>query len=307
MRFPAWLDVALEGGVLELERALAEYRSLRRGVTGDWRARATRLAELSACAKSRLSKVEAAIERAHRRAKTDGAAQPAEALAQRVEHERAELHEALSELRGKKSALPAQLGWLHELASEESHYARSLIRFRRERAGLTVVLFGLGLAAPWSSWVAASMGGQVHTVLSVEGLEQPAVWVLLLALLGLVAASWARLLDWGWLGVRPPPLLGPSSLAAAVGVNATAAVTSFACLNPMPVLVTLVASAGLGAVLVLSALWRDIFARGADVSEMHSALVPALADAETRNGAELAQGPVRHASPLPLELRHPRL
>lgn len=293
MRLPAWLDVALEGGVLELERALAEYRSLRRSLSGDWRPRASHLAEVSASTRNRFSWVEAALERAHRRAKVDSAAGPAEALAKRVEQERDELQVDLSRFRGKSGGLCQQLAWLHELASEESHFARSLLRFRRERSGMTVVLLGLGLAVPWSTWVVASMGGQVHTIISVEGLEQPAVWVLLLALLGAVAACWARLLDWGWLGVRAPPLLGPTSLGAAVGLNAVAAVTSFASLNPLPVLVTLVLSTALGAGLVLSALWRDIFTRGSDYGEIRSTPLPDPLPLGGEGGRNFAEPPER--------------
>ncbi len=37
MQLAAWLDVALEGGVTELERALFDYRALRRLLEGNWR------------------------------------------------------------------------------------------------------------------------------------------------------------------------------------------------------------------------------------------------------------------------------
>ena len=87
MRLPDWLNVALEGGVLELQRALVHYRALRRHLSGDWRPHAAELAELCAALAEREDAVDDALDRAVRRARHDPAAQAAARLAFEVERD----------------------------------------------------------------------------------------------------------------------------------------------------------------------------------------------------------------------------
>lgn len=256
MRVAAWLDVALEGGVLELERALEEYRTLRRLLGGDWRARAGKVAEVTGDARLRHREVEAALERARRRVRMDSAAAPAAALAARVEQEREALMGVLAKVRGAEAGFPLQLDWLFDAATDEAFFERSQVRFRSERLAWTVLFLGLTPSLPWHAWYTASDGGTVPVTFGIVGLGEAAVWGPLLALLAAVLASWARLLSWTWLGVQPPRFLNAAVVGGVIGLCAAAALVSVMVQTVSPLGATLMVAVAFGMSQVLWAFWR---------------------------------------------------
>lgn len=256
MELAAWLDVALEGGVRELEQARADHRALRKLLTGDWRLRARRVAELAERLRTAHCKVDAAIDRARRRAKADPAAAPGSKLADLVEEERAAVQTLLTQARGEAAELGTQLDWLCAASLEESYFASSRAWFARERNAWTALFISLIALLPLAVWFVASDGGALKVIFSDEGLAEPVVWVSALGLGLALLVSWVRLFHFGWLGVRVPALLQPTVLSVLVGVLSAFAVLSFALKTPAPLAEALGVSMALGVWQVLAALWR---------------------------------------------------
>lgn len=209
MQLAAWLDVALEGGVTELERALADCRALRRLLEGDWRLHARRVERLASDVRERWEAAGRAIDRAQRRAKVDEAAKPGLVLAERVERARADLWRVLAVICPRRGQALVKLDWLCEAAEEESHYANSMLRFRGERVAWTGALMTMVPAVPFSAWWVASDGGRIGTVFSADGLAEPQALILCLVIFALVIVSTLRLSSWSWLGAPRPTLLSP--------------------------------------------------------------------------------------------------
>ncbi|MEW5738048.1 MAG: hypothetical protein AB1938_03925 [Myxococcota bacterium] len=215
MKLPDWLDVVLEGGALELQRALAEYRALRRLLAGDWRLHAGEVADLCHRLQAREHAVHAALERARRRAAQDPAARGALSLANEVEAERQRLFLAL----GSRGTFVARLLDREELARDISWFSVGLRRFRVERrAFLFLGAVGAWLV-PFTSWLIASEGGRVLTVVDFTALGATWLsWLPLAALAGLVSAFALRLPSWSWLGVKPPSISTPALLTLLTAV-----------------------------------------------------------------------------------------
>jgi hypothetical protein len=257
MRLDTWLDVALEGGVTELQRGLGTYRELRTLLEGEWKTRASAVAESTARAKDRCLKVDEALVRAHRRARQDAAATQVEHLALRVEQERDALLCRLAQLHGSEGPVAVQLDWLHSTAREEAFIESSVRRFRSERAAWTSLLLGLGFAVPFAAWHRASLGGHLGTVITLQGLEEPVVWTMLGVVLVAEVACWARAVHWNWLGVRAPSRVAPAALGIWAGAAASTFIASLVTRSPAPFFaVALLTTLG-AAVLVMRALWTS--------------------------------------------------
>lgn len=255
MQLAGWLDVALEGGVTELQRGLGTYQELRALLEGEWRTRAGAVAAASARAKVRCFAVEEALDRAQRRVRQDAAAAPVGQLAQRVEQERDALLARLAVLHGEAAPVASQLDWLHATASEEAWFESSVRRFHVERAGWTSLVLGLFLAIPWSAWQRASWGGRLGTILSLEGLGEPVVWLMTGAALLAVVTCWVRVGHWHWLGLRAPRALTPVVFGLWGGAAGATFFASVITQNPVPFVASALVSTLIGAVLVMRSLW----------------------------------------------------
>src|SRR5512140_481268 len=102
MRLPEWLDVALEGGVTQLQRSFAETTALRRTLRGHWRGRALSLAEQCKGLWLKQEAIDEQLARARRRVRLEPRAKTVLPLVERLEDERALLHEDLERLLGVK-------------------------------------------------------------------------------------------------------------------------------------------------------------------------------------------------------------
>ena len=257
MRVDAWLDVALEGGVTELERGLGTYRELRTLLSGEWKAHASAVAESTARAKARCLEVDEARARAQRRARQDASAAQVEHLALKVEQERDALLTRLATLHGTAAPVAVQLDWLHSTASEEAYVESSLRRFRNERAGWTTLLLGLGFALPFAAWHHASLGGRVGTIITPEGLEEPVVWTMLGVVLLAVVGCWARAVHWDWLRGPSRSRFPPLAFGIWTGAAASTLVVSLVTRSPAPFFAATLVTTLMAALLVMRALWTS--------------------------------------------------
>jgi len=202
MRVPAWLETALEGGAHELQRALVRYRSLRRNLSGDWRSRASRVAEQCAALARDEARVEQALDRALKRARCDPRAGAAAHLAIAVERERRRVVAALTEVCGEGATLAELLAHLEDVARDESYLEGAWRRFAGERTAWTLGLVAVAAALPVTSWWVASYGGVVPVVFHFGGLlELPLAPPIIAALLALCRV---RLGSWSFLGLKLP-------------------------------------------------------------------------------------------------------
>lgn len=206
MNLPGWLDVVLEGGVLQLQRALAGYRTLRRLHAAGWQTRAVEVVDTCQFLQRSEASVTDALERARRRARLEVNAQAVLPLVEEVERERARL---ISELGGGESMV-VLLSRFEETARDVSWFALAFRRFSFERRTLVGAgALSLGLV-PLLSWGNASKWGVVPTLFDFSALaETDGVWALLVVMIAVVFLFWARLSTWGWLGVRSPRLIVP--------------------------------------------------------------------------------------------------
>lgn len=209
MHVPPWLNVALEGGALELQSALAEYRALRRLVAGSWEARAPAVADACARLQRREHVVDESLARARRRIAVEPGATAVLPLVREVEAERARLLAALGEGR----TLMDQLMRLEERARDVSWFNDGLRRFAAERRFfLAVGAVTIGLV-PFTSWLVASSFGRVPTLVNPAAIDDsPLIAAPLLLLAVLVAGFWSRLATWTWVGVRTPSAVVPVGL-----------------------------------------------------------------------------------------------
>jgi hypothetical protein len=257
MRLDRWLDVALEGGVTELQRGLGTYRELRTLLEGEWKTHASAVAESTARAKARCLEVDEALTRARRRVRQDASAAQVENLALRVEQERDALLARLAQLHGTTAPVAVQLDWLHSTASEEAYVESSLRRFRTERAGWTTLLLILSFAIPFAAWHRASLGGHLGTMITLEGLEEPVVWAMLGVVFLAVVACWARAVHWDWLGGHSPSRLQPAAFGIWTGAAASTLVVSLVTRSPAPFFAAALLTTLMAAVLVMRALWTS--------------------------------------------------
>jgi hypothetical protein len=222
---PGWLEVALEGRGLRLQRAFADYRALRRLFEGQWRAQAIDVANRCQALRGAGFTVDEAIERARRRARQDLAAQSALGLVEAVERERDRLFAAATavsaelELQAAPEGLSAMLSLLEPALREEGFLELAWRRFRSERAVLTALVVAAGAAIPIISWLEASFGGQVPTLFALEALTRGSSRQLILLWTVLVLVFRWRLSVWGFLGIQPPTMILPA-VAAALGGSA---------------------------------------------------------------------------------------
>lgn len=265
MQLAAWLDVALEGGVTELERALCDYRALRRLLSGNWRMKARRVEDLAGDVRERWLDVDRALDRARRRARVDDAASAGLELARRVETERSALEAALSGACPPRAPVLVQLDRLCEAAEEEAHYERSMERFRAERVAWTVGMLGLMPAIPFSAWWTASAGGTIGTIFSADGLAEPQCLFLLLALFSLISLSTLRLSSWSWLGVPRPVLLSPLLGSGLLAMTSAALLIAFSVRSVTPFLVTLGVILAFALPATLLTWWRHRDTRASDM------------------------------------------
>lgn len=225
MRLPGWLDVALEGGVLQLQQALADTVALRRALRGPWRTHALTLAERSKALWSRQNAIDAAIERARKRARLDARAKAVLPLVERLERERESLRREIAQLSGKDGVKnDTTFRLLVEVAEEQAWFESAWRRFRFERSGIGAVLAILVAGVPIACWLRASWGGEVPTLFDLREIRHlPQYWATLSLLLGCATVSWWRLGSWQWLGLKRGSLMLPALSGAAVTVYASMA------------------------------------------------------------------------------------
>lgn len=225
MRVPGWLDVALEGGVTELQKALAETTALRRAVRGHWRGRAQSLAEHTKAFWLKQEAIDDQLARARKRVRLEPRAKTVLPLVERVERERLALHHDLERVLDAKGVPEATaFRRMIELAEHWSWFESAWRRFRLERSVLGALLGVLTAAIPLACWLDASWWGSVPTKVAVRTLrEQHWYWVGVLLLLGAGLSCWWRLGTWRWLGVRRSALIMP----VLIGVGTTLFTASF--------------------------------------------------------------------------------
>ncbi|MCC6333076.1 MAG: hypothetical protein IT380_03695 [Myxococcales bacterium] len=221
MRLPDWLDVVLEGGALELQRALAEYRALRRLLAGGWEARADRIVELCATLQRRERAVDRALENARRRAVQEERAKVVLPLVAEVEAERERLRKTLG-----AEVMTGLLRW-EERGRDVCWFSSGLRRFHRERVLFVTGGLASGLLVPLLSWLHASEFGRFPTLFTPAALaDTPLIWLPVGLFAGVVAAFALRLGSWSWLGVKAPSLVLP------VGATLLAVVTALGAALP---------------------------------------------------------------------------
>ncbi len=220
MRLPGWLDIALEGGVLELERALAEYAALNRALQGRWGARALSVAEACRRIEHREDNVQRALDRARSRARLDRAARAVLPLVERVLAERGRLEVRLGAVAPamRHRALGPLLREVAETAEETGWLQAAFARFDRERLVFVLASSACAVLVPLVCWYHASCGGVVPTLVDFRGLvDPPSLWMIVAALWVAAAFGWGRLWSWKWLGPTAPSLALPGLLTLACG------------------------------------------------------------------------------------------
>ncbi len=250
MRLPGWLDVALEGGALELQRALVRYRGLRRRVSGDWRPRASLIAEDCAALARSEAAVGRALDRAMRRARVDPHAGAAAHLAIAVEKERRRTAAVLADVCGEDGTLAELLGLLEGTARDECYVESAWRRFNAERLVWTVLLAFGAASIPLGSWWSASAGGAVQTYFALDGLLDVPVYLL--------AGFWLtvgqlRALAWSWLGIAVRPWMAAASVTLTLTGLVGAMVEAIPVVAAAIALLTMVALTTLRSVWFLSA------------------------------------------------------
>jgi hypothetical protein len=195
LALPSWMNVALEGGGLELERAAVDYARLNALLRSDWRLRALDVSKLITEVTTREAAVLEAEERARKRAATHPEFASSLELMRLVQKRRC----ALSQLLQVRDAdLRVALDRVREEAEEAAQLVRAWSQFRAERSLWTVGLLLMLGAAPVASYLVARELGGVR--FDFAGILDSAASVLALftsALAGVV--SRARFGSWEWL------------------------------------------------------------------------------------------------------------
>jgi hypothetical protein len=217
------LDIVLEGGGFELERARVRYRQLRRMLAGDWRPRAGAVCAACDALLACESKVLRAEVRAVRRAELEARARPALELVNDVVDERALLIRRLVQLSLGGESFEERLTVLANVAEDEAALSGAWRHWRAERAVMSFALLGVLVGLPVETWIAVARFEAFHPG---TDMVEAFVWgmpAMLGAGLVLFVAA-VRLPRYGWLGVRAPwPGTGHGSLscvAAVVGLQA---------------------------------------------------------------------------------------
>ena len=256
MRVPGWVNVVLEGGGLDLERALVEYRGLRRHLVGGWQPHAVSILDRSERLRMSLEVVESALARAERRVHQDSSALAVGHLAEAVLTERSHL------LRGIDATFPpaaayeglgAKLLALQECVREEAWLQRAWRRFRVERWMMTVGTGLLFALAPLALWWVASNGGESPVVIDPGAVfDTPLGVVSLLARGAWLLGACVRATTWQWLGVR----LGSPWVMPLVGLGAFAGMALASAELPSQAALAVTAAALAGAGQLVWGLWR---------------------------------------------------
>ncbi|MFT3708864.1 MAG: hypothetical protein QM817_14545 [Archangium sp.] len=195
LTLPSWVNVVLEGGGLELERAAVDYARLSKLLAGDWRQRALEVSTLITDVTTRELEVQEAEARLRRRAVNEPELASSLGLMKLVQQRRGVL---TAQLQCTESDLCVALDRVREDAEEAAQLVRAWQQFGAERSAWTLVLSTMLAAAPIASYlVAKSLGG---VTFDLGGILDSAASVL--ALLGSAAVgvvSRARINSWGWL------------------------------------------------------------------------------------------------------------
>lgn len=224
MALPDWLDTALEGGVLELQRALGEYRALRRLCARGWQTHATDVVEACGRLQHHEHMVMRALERARRRAEQQPEARAILPLVAEVEAEQRRVAAAI----GGSGPLFHRLAQLEERARDVAWFSRGIHRFHLERRAFLTAAAAAAWLVPLTAWLATSEGGTVPTLFTPTRItEVPFVWAQLVLLGGTAGAGWLRLGAWSWLGIDPPRLAVPAATALVSVVAAVVANVPF--------------------------------------------------------------------------------
>jgi hypothetical protein len=212
------VNVVLEGGGLELEQALVQYRRLRGLLKPAWVREAVAVADTCAVIARHEEAVDAALTRAKRRVAQDPSALAVEGLLVAVERERTQLRAQLDLV--LPAARPSdgfgtRMQALAQAAQEEAWFLLARRRFDTERTALTGVMLSLLTLVPLASWWVGSRGALVPTVIDVAAAaDQPLAWLAVALSAGATVLAWLRVSTWRWLGVQlPRPAIG---LAAAL-------------------------------------------------------------------------------------------
>ncbi|MFO0595396.1 MAG: hypothetical protein U0228_08830 [Myxococcaceae bacterium] len=252
LALPSWMNVVLEGGGLELERAAVEYVQLRTLLEGDWRPRALEVVALTTSVATREFAVLEAEQRAQRRAALDPEFVPGASLTKVVRERRAAL---AATLKTPEVELCAALDRVREEAEEASRLARAFRQLHVERTAWTAGLAAMLGAAPLASYIVARQLGGVRFDLS--GLiDSPASVLALLLACAAGAIAQARLSAWDWLrGWNGAPATQPPGWTATLALLGVVVVTSVP-LTPLAPTV----SAGLAFSATLALLGRVVLA-----------------------------------------------
>ena len=291
-RFPRWVNVVLEGGGLELEQALAQYRRLRKLVERGWVRRAVEVADACEAVARHEARVEAAVARARRRVAQDPSAVAVSGLVEAVEQEQRKLRAAIDAALpgGAGDGLGARVFALDKVVREEAWFRFAWRRFDLERVVMTVAALEWAGAVPLASWWAGSGGGHVPTLFDLpSAFDQPLVWAALVVSTLATSLAYLRAASWRWLGVSTPPIsLGLLAGLAALGVSAflTGQVG-------VAILSALFAGTGLAGVLLFFSLWRTPTPVGDEGEDVASRVA---APSSTEGSAPLETGT---ALPLP--------
>ncbi|MBL8910054.1 MAG: hypothetical protein JNM17_05035 [Archangium sp.] len=199
LTLPSWMNVVLEGGGLELERAALDYARLTTLLRSDWKQRALELSNLITDVTTRELAVVEAEERARKRAATDPDFQSSLGLTRLVKERRSTL---AAQLGVAESDLCVALDRVREEADEAAQLVRAWHQFALERSAWSVVLTLLFAAAPVVSYFVAREQGGVR--FDLGGILDSAQSVLaLLFSAGVGVVSRARLGSWDWLHDAP--------------------------------------------------------------------------------------------------------
>jgi hypothetical protein len=257
MRVPGWVNVVLEGGGLDLERALVEYRGLRRELVGAWQPNAAAIVRRSEGLALSAEAVESALDRARRRTRQDPSALAIRELADAVLTERFRLLRSIDAAFSQASAfdsLGSKLLAIQESAREEAFLEQAWTRFHVERWVMTVGTVLLFTLVPLASWWVASEGGA-----SPVSIEPGAVFETPLGVAFLVArwtwllAACLRAASWQWLGFKR----GSRLVVPLVGLSVFAGAALSSAQLPSQVALALVGAALAGAGQLVLSLWRS--------------------------------------------------
>lgn len=295
-RLPRWVNVVLEGGGLELEQALAQYRRLRKLVERGWVRRSVQVADACQAVSRHQERVGAAMGRARRRAAQDASAAAVRGLVEAVEQEQRRLREAVDQALpgGAGEGLSARVLALDRVVREEAWFQLAWRRFDLERLAMTAGALAWVGAVPLASWWTGSGGGYVPTLIDPRSaFEQPLAWAALLLSAVATLFAYLRAASWRWLVFTTPPV----SLGLVGGLAALGGAAYLTGQVGVAVFSALFATTALSGLLLFLSLWRAPTAVGDEVDEVDEA-------AGGRQGA-LAGAPNSTASSAPMDTSTP--